>query len=370
MKIAIWGAGKFGCYIKNQLDKREDLTLVCFIDNNIKAGEKVEGLNVMTLEQSKEYQIDFILIAIVDLTSVFKQLKQENVDRFGIIRSHVYKLKKKLSDDIFEDKNILWLKEMEFQKPFLNYLETNIMDNCNLNCRGCSHFSNLFESNTSVTFKTFCKDLKKIADNMWVNVICLLGGEPLLNEKLTDYIEFTRKTLPLTEIEIVSNGLLIPKQSEKFFDSCRKNDIIISISGYRPTLLMKDRIINTLEEKKVDYVFRKDVTSFGKNIDLQGKAEPERAFKRCREKDCHFFRNGKLYKCPFEALGNQLFSYYDIDIQLKGGTDIYDPNLNWNELVTKLNEEPIRACSYCGKEEKMEWKIENNPKLEDWVISQ
>lgn len=368
MKIAIWGAGKFGCYIKNQLDERGDITLVGFIDSNIKVGEKVEGLKVMTLAQSQEYQIDLILIAIINLTSVFKQLKQVNTAKIGIIRGKVYKLKRKLSNNIFEDENILWLKDIEFHKPFLNHLETNIMDSCNLNCRGCSHFSNLFESNASVDFKTFCEDLKKLAEHTWINLLCLLGGEPLLNEKLTDYIEFARKTLPLAEIEIVSNGLLIPKQSQEFFDCCRKNDIIISISGYRPTLLMKDKIVSILEEKEVDYVFRQDVSSFGKNIDLQGKAEPESAFKRCREKDCHFFRNGKLYKCPFEALGNKLFNHYDIDIQLEGGADINDANLNWIELVTKLNEKSISACCYCGEEERMEWKIANTPKLEDWIV--
>lgn len=38
MKIAIWGAGKFGRFIKGQLDKRSDITLVGFIDHGMQFG--------------------------------------------------------------------------------------------------------------------------------------------------------------------------------------------------------------------------------------------------------------------------------------------------------------------------------------------
>lgn len=38
MKVSIWGAGKFGQYIKKQLEKREDIVLMSFIDSNIGGG--------------------------------------------------------------------------------------------------------------------------------------------------------------------------------------------------------------------------------------------------------------------------------------------------------------------------------------------
>lgn len=264
IKIAIWGAGKFGRYIKNQLNKRDDVILSGFIDSNVQAGESVEGIRVLPLSQIKEQQVDLILIAIVECASVFKQLRQENIEKVGIVRKSVYTLKKELSENILEDKNILWLDKEDIYKPFINYLETNIMDSCNLNCRGCSHFSNLFSSDEHIPLDVFCQDLKKIAEHVRINTLYLLGGEPLLNEKLTDYLNFARKILPSGEIEIVTNGLLIPKQTESFFKSCRDNDIIISISSYKPTLMMGDRIIDILEDNEVNYVFRKDVLSFGK----------------------------------------------------------------------------------------------------------
>lgn len=370
MKIAIWGAGKFGRYIANQLVTREDVEIVGFIDSDRQiVGKKVDGFEVMTLLQMQEQQVDFMLIAIVDYLSVLAQFRQEDAAKMGIIKANVYRLKQKLSENIFEDDNIVWLKNIDVNKPVLHHLETNIVDNCNLNCRGCSHFSNLFAHDEHVLLETFCRDLRQIAEHTFVAHFYLLGGEPLLCEQLTDYIEFARKELPLSVIEIVSNGLLIPKQSEKFFDCCRKNDILFSITAYPPTLAMKEKIVQTLEDNKIKYVFRQDVLDFGKNIDLQGKANPKEAYKRCRESECHFFRNGKLHKCPFEALGNHLFKHYDVDIRFDGGADIYDPELSWEKLVKALDEEPVDACCYCGEEERMDWKVEYQPKLEDWVIN-
>ncbi len=371
MKIAIWGAGKFGRFIKGQLDKRSDITLVGFIDHGMQFGggqTEVDGLKVITFSQAR-MQADLILVAILDYLSVCKELQPEDKNRVAIIKGRVYTLRKELSCDILHDENLLWVKDLEkIDKPVLTHLETNIMDGCNLNCRGCSHFSNLFGIEEHVPFSSFCKDLKQIAEHTNITQLYLLGGEALLNRQLTDYIDFSRKTLPETDIQIVSNGLLIPKQEEEFFHCCRENDISISISGYAPTLMIKEKIINVLENNHVEYSFRDEVLDFGKNIDLQGLANPEIAAKTCREKACHFFRNGRIYKCPFEALGNRLFTHYGVEIRFHGGIDLYDPDLDWDELVRQLDETPVFACRYCGKEERTEWKIEHNPKLDDWII--
>ena len=369
MRIAIWGAGKFGHYIKDQLEKRKDVTLIGFIDQNTQLCKETRDLKVMTLLQAREQNVDYIFIAVLNFPSVLKQLRQENLDGIAFVRDRVYTFKKKFSEDILHDNNIVWLKDIDINKPWLRKLETNIMDNCNLNCKGCSHFSNLFAKDTYIPFDRFCKDLEQIAGNVNIIHFYLLGGEALLNERLTEYIEFSRQILPYTAIEIVSNGLLIQKQPDKFFECCRKNDVLISISGYKPTLLIKDKIEDILKKKNVEYLFREDVLEFGKNIDLQGTADPATAVANCRENDCHFFRNGRLYKCPFVALGNYFFSHYGIDIRLNGGIDIFNSHLNWDEVVKKIENQPIDACRYCGEEERVEWKVENYPKLEDWIIS-
>ena len=53
MKVSIWGAGKFGQYIKKQLEKREDIVLMSFIDSNIGEGY-FDDLPVLSLAQAAE----------------------------------------------------------------------------------------------------------------------------------------------------------------------------------------------------------------------------------------------------------------------------------------------------------------------------
>ena len=35
------------------------------------------------------------------------------------------------------------------------------MDGCNLNCRGCRHFSNLFTQGERISFESFCENLQQ-----------------------------------------------------------------------------------------------------------------------------------------------------------------------------------------------------------------
>lgn len=160
MKVSIWGAGKFGQYIKKQLEKREDIVLMSFIDSNIGEGY-FDDLPVLSLAQARRQKVDLILIAILDYTSVFDQLKNEDVSGIGIIKGNVYRFKRVISGNIYEDENIIWMTEIEIHKPVLKHLETNIMDGCNLNCKGCSHFSNLFMRNAHISYDILCDDLSK-----------------------------------------------------------------------------------------------------------------------------------------------------------------------------------------------------------------
>ena len=66
------------------------------------------------------------------------------------------------------------------KKESLDYIEYNVVGHCNLNCKGCSHFSNI-QKKEFADLATFEKDismLKKLFSE--IRLINLLGGEPLL----------------------------------------------------------------------------------------------------------------------------------------------------------------------------------------------
>jgi hypothetical protein len=369
MKIAIWGAGKFGQYVCSRLRQRRDIEILYFIDKNeTLQGKYIDNIEIIHPTQiSDKLEIDYILVAFLGGINIYDSLNQYSKVQFGIISNSVFSNRLELKDNLLKDDNIFWIEDVE--KPLLRTLETNIVDYCNLNCKGCSHFSNLYNKGEMVSFENYCSDLKKISENVNIKRFNLLGGETLLNERLTDYIEYARKVLPYTEIWVITNGLLLPRQNEMFFRCCVDNNIGIDISEYKPTSVIIDKIVELLKQYNVRYNIRDNKGDFGKNIDLEGHADVCTAMKHCRESACHFFRNGKLYKCPFAALGNKFFTHYNLDIRLECGTDIYDENLDWNKFAYDLENEPIDACKYCGEEVRFDWEVSTHPLMEEWVIN-
>ena len=96
------------------------------------------------------------------------------------------------------------------RKRALEYIEYDIVGHCNLNCKGCSHFSNIICDNSFVTLESYEKDLRRMKELFsYIARIKILGGEPLLHPQLNEIIKITREVLPKATIDIVTNGLLI-----------------------------------------------------------------------------------------------------------------------------------------------------------------
>ncbi len=152
-------------------------------------------------------------------------------------------------------------------KSFLDYVEIHLVEHCNLNCAGCTHFCPLAEE-AYLDIETFSKDLNRLADltNRQVGKIRLMGGEPLLHPELNKFMEKARGFFPNTKISVVTNGILLNKQSQKFWDCCRENDILITISGY-PIKLDYDFIKNKAKENNVHLTIPKiQKQSFGTGL--------------------------------------------------------------------------------------------------------
>lgn len=369
MNIAIWGAGKFGLYVGRQLIKKQNI--VCYIDNNPENIENVLGVEVVSPGEyldRYDQKTDVILIAVLDHNKICEQICQMDIDKFGIVGKFVYQWQLEVSDDILKDPNIVFKSDFADKKGFMKKLETNVVDFCNLNCKGCSHFSNLFPKGAAIGYESFEKDIMHLSKEIFIEHFDLLGGEAFLSERLADYIGCLRKHMPKTTITVVSNGTLIPRQSPELLSYIRQNHVLVSITEYPPTSKLKNEIVSTLEEFDIMYEFRKLAETFGKNIDLTGRNDPYIAQTECRESRCHFLKNGKIYKCPFSALGSRFFDQYNIPLHFEEGVDIYDPGTDLPQALKCLDIEPIELCRYCGKEERFTWEVSNKPESSEWIV--
>lgn len=114
---------------------------------------------------------------------------------------------------------------MKRNNAVLKYIEYDIVGHCNLNCKGCSHFSNIQKEKQFVELEVFERDIKRLA-NLFSEIkrIKILGGEPLLHPDFDKFIVSARKILPKARIDIVTNGILVDKINEEVWDVIRKNN--------------------------------------------------------------------------------------------------------------------------------------------------
>jgi organic radical activating enzyme len=245
----------------------------------------------------------------------------------------------------------------------LNYLETHLVDHCDLSCKGCGHFSPLSEKKFH-DFNIFQKDLvrlRELFDN--ILIIRLMGGEPLLHPDVLNFLEFTRLTFPKAQISLVTNGILLLRQSETFWEKCSQNNILIQITRY-PLKLDLEAIKRTGDKFNTKIEVSKMVTDFGKFINVAGDSNPMIAF--C-DAQCTFLKNGKVYPCAFPALIHIFNKYFEKNISV-AKTDylnIYE-TIHGSDILKFLSH-PIPMCKWClYNPTKFQWNISKKV-ISEWI---
>jgi hypothetical protein len=250
----------------------------------------------------------------------------------------------------------------------LPYLETHLVDNCNLKCKGCSHFSPLFPENSYARLDTFVRDfsrLQTLFEN--IKVIRLMGGEPLLHPKVIDFLEVARGAFPDAWISIVTNGILLLKQADKFWKTCADKNILIQVSRY-PIKLDINRIKVRVKQFKVDIeIF--SPKSFLKKINLAGDSDIIDSFQYCKTIfECAFLRNGKISPCSFPPLVfmfNKSF-WEKIPTKKNDFIDIHDPRISGSDIIEFVNR-PIPMCKWClTRRPIFSWDTSER-KVDEWV---
>ena len=92
-----------------------------------------------------------------------------------------------------------------------------IVDECNLNCRGCDHFAPIAKvwHQPVSDYINMIKTLKQTVGNN-IKEIELYGGEPLLHEKFYEILLATEVVFPQDVIiSVETNGILLDKFLQK-----------------------------------------------------------------------------------------------------------------------------------------------------------
>ena len=256
-------------------------------------------------------------------------------------------------------------RSLSLLRTELPYLEFHLTDHCNLNCKGCAHYSPM-ASDHYADLHQLEKDLQRLAQLFRnIRLIRLMGGEPLLHPDVDRFIRTTRSAFPKSRIRIVTNGILLPQASQAFWDACRETNTSIDLTVYPPAQEHVDDY-RALCEREGVFISTRDVESFVAHFNSKGDSQVDKAFRLCPiEYYCRFLQDGHLYPCAKPALVHYFNESFDLKVTADEGIDIYSPSLSGREVLMRLNK-PIDTCRWCSYDlVPFAWETSNRV-VEDW----
>ena len=238
---------------------------------------------------------------------------------------------------------------------YIQQCSIHLVDHCNLNCKSCSHFSCLARPGDYILdpkdFEIQMYRLSKLTKRK-IKILELYGGEPLLHPNVPAIMKIARRYFPKSYIRIITNGLLLNRQTEDFWKAAHKNKIVIAPTKY-PIPIDWISIEQTAAKYKVQISYFGGTnfyqkTLYHKPMDLNGTQIPAYSYINCRHTGCITLYQGKLYHCPICAY----IKYFNREFKQNLKTspvdyiDIFDKDITSDDIF-KFCTQPIPFCKYC-----------------------
>ena len=285
---------------------------------------------------------------------------------------------------LFSLKNLFWLivpkrlgkkavafyfESKKFKKQKRMDLQVYIIGKCNLNCVSCTAFAPIADDYMldAASFESDCKRLSELGGEK-IREITLLGGEPLLHPKIGDFMGIVRLYFPAAMLKIVTNGTLLLKQKEHFWDSCKQNNAYIAITHYPIELDIK-AVKAVMDKHGVVLRWNRDVQSWNKmTFDLTGRGDPRKNYKKCFiSLQCPELHAGKIATCQTILKARYFNGYFqkNLDVSDADAIDIYKAK-TMDEILEFISN-PVPFCRYCNvKWPSIKWGISQKD-ISEWT---
>jgi hypothetical protein len=256
--------------------------------------------------------------------------------------------------------------------PFDKFLQIyeltiHVTDHCNLRCKSCVHFSSLVGTEFFYDSDIFAKDCDRLAQCI-PNIcnISLLGGEPLLHKELHILCEIARKVFPISNISILTNGILLPNIGGKLLDSIRANNVGINISLYPPLVSRLDDILHFLNNHGLNYTIL-NMDKFFRMLRPEKIFDGQASYARCFS--CKALRpGGKLHKCIWAAYIDYFNATFGKIFPEDEGLNIYTTSRS--DIIEELKR-PLEMCTHCAGRgfDVYPWEMAGTKQQpEDWYL--
>ena len=239
-------------------------------------------------------------------------------------------------------------------------IEYNVAHHCNLRCDHCDHLSPFFSArdadfNQSISPENFARQLLMLAPHLHTENFLILGGEPLLQKRILEFLNSLRESRIADRIILVTNGFLLLQQPDELFQSVHK--IMISHYTSRP---LADETIAKIRARceaagvELEIVRQPRFSMSVAGVKNSDSKQVNAIFQTCTvawKQRCYTIHDGYLFSCsraPFLGYMLHRQGLVERDFHKEDGLKLEDSS-DFAERAQAYFESstPLNACSYC-----------------------
>lgn len=258
-------------------------------------------------------------------------------------------------------------------------IDVHVVDHCNLRCRGCVHFAPIAEPRF-LDLDEYGRDLAAFGAipgiEDYIRRLCLMGGEPLLHPELPEVIRVSRAHLPKALITLSSNGLLLKRMDEEFWQAMRECAIELYLSPY-PIKVDYPALIKLAESWGVSAITVDDATGsdrgkevfFHLAIDPSGSQDPVASHNRCPFGGSTMqLAQGRIWPCQVTAHHAPLNERFGLGLRAQPEDSLALGDITSTDQIDDLRRHPHPMCRYCNNDRLAvaEWGI-SSLEAGEWV---
>jgi len=190
-------------------------------------------------------------------------------------------------------------------------LEMHLAYGCNLRCRQCSHYAN-YALGGIVPLDIGTRWIVSWSERLEPVQFSFLGGEPLLNPAVAEFLLLGRMRWPHTTLRLVTNGLMLPKYGERLWCALAETETLLTISVHSRDAdytAQLENVARCVQEQAVQHGFRYELRNSidGWHHMYQGDGpamlpfndgDPAASWRVCQSKHCLTLEDNALWKCP------------------------------------------------------------------------
>lgn len=229
-------------------------------------------------------------------------------------------------------------------------IEFVLTDWCNLNCKGCTHYSPLAakEFEPLEQLEANAAHLGHVAAD--IPVVYLIGGETLLYPRINEAMRIVRKAFPDARLHVFTNGLALPRMSDEFWQTARDCGIIMSITRY-PIKFDYDAAEELCRSNGVEVdVFgdrSEDGSFFRFALDPTGSQNGRLNHFRCFNRGCVSIIGDRIYPCSISACVDHLNKACGTNFEHRDGDYMLVKDIRSSADIRRLRDRTVPFCRYC-----------------------